>query len=87
MALTTFRRDGTRVDPVASCTEMGACWGETDGDSYKAKRIRRNQDVTVASCTARDEGPERSVSAQATILPSDEVPRVELLLHCKYRLD
>jgi PPOX class probable F420-dependent enzyme len=88
VALTTFRRDGTPVStPVWFVPENGSLLVETDGDSYKVKRIRRNQDVTVASCNATGRVTGESVSAHATILPADEVPRVERLLHRKYRLD
>jgi PPOX class probable F420-dependent enzyme len=60
---------------------------ETDGDSYKARRIRRNDHVTVAPCNATGRVTGASISARAAILPGDELPRVERLLHRKYRLD
>ena len=53
VSLTTFRRDGTPVStPVWFVTEDGSLLVETDGDSYKVKRIRHNDNVTVASCNA-----------------------------------
>ena len=88
VALTTFRRDGTPVStPVWFVPENGSLLVETDGDSYKVKRIRRNQNVTVASCNATGRVTGESVSAHAAILPAEELPRVERLLHRKYRLD
>ena len=60
---------------------------ETDDDSYKVKRIRRNDNVTVTSCNAMGRFTGEAVSARATILPAEELPRVERLLHRKYRLD
>lgn len=88
VALTTFRRDGTPVStPVWFVPEEGSLLVETDGDSYKVKRIRRNRDVTVASCNATGHVTGKSVSARAEILPAEELPRVERLLHRKYRLD
>ena len=86
--LTTFRRDGTPVaTPVWFVSENGSLLVETDGDSYKVKRIRRNENVTVALCNAMGRVSGDTVPARATILPAEEVPRVERLLHGKYRLD
>jgi uncharacterized protein len=86
--LTTFRRDGTPVaTPVWFVSENGSLLVETDGNSYKVKRIRRNDHVTVTSCNAAGRAKGQAVSARATILPADELPRVERLLHRKYRLD
>jgi len=88
VSLTTFRRDGTPVStPVWFVSENGSLLVETDGDSYKVKRIRRNDNVTVTSCNAMGRGTGDTVSARATILPVEELPRVERLLHRKYRLD
>jgi PPOX class probable F420-dependent enzyme len=88
VSLTTFRRDGTAVStPVWFVTENGSLLVETDGDSYKVKRIRRNDNVTVAPCNATGRVAGEAVTAHAAILPADELPRVERLLHRKYRLD
>lgn len=88
LSLTTFRRDGTPVStPVWFIAENGNLLVETDGDSYKVKRIRRNDNVTVAACNATGKVSGDVVPAHAAILPADEVPRVEQLLHRKYRLD
>ena len=88
VSLTTFRRDGTPVStPVWFVAENGNLLVETDGNSYKVKRIRRNDNVTVAACNATGRVTGEVVSAHAAILPADELPRVERLLHRKYRLD
>lgn len=88
VSLTTFRRDGTPVStPVWFVAENGSLLVETDGDSYKVKRIRHNDNVTVAPCNAMGRVAGDAVAAHAAILPADEVPRVECLLHHKYRLD
>jgi PPOX class probable F420-dependent enzyme len=88
LSLTTFRRDGTPVStPVWFVAENGNLLVETDGDSYKVKRIRNNDDVTVASCNATGRVAGEVVPGHATILPAEELPRVERLLHRKYRLD
>jgi uncharacterized protein len=86
--LTTFRRDGTPVStPVWFVSENGNLLVETDDNSYKVRRIRRNDHVTVTSCNATGRAKGQAVSARATILPAEELPRVERLLHRKYRLD
>jgi PPOX class probable F420-dependent enzyme len=88
VSLTTFRRDGTPVaTPVWFVAENGNLLVETDGNSYKVKRIRRNDNVTVAACNATGRVSGEVVPAHAAILPADELPRVERLLHHKYRLD
>jgi uncharacterized protein len=88
VSLTTFRRDGTPVStPVWFVAENGNLLVETDGGSYKVRRIRGNDNVTVASCNATGRVTGDVVAAHATILPADELPRVERLLHRKYRLD
>ena len=88
VSLTTFRRDGTPVStPVWFVSENGSLLVETDDDSHKVKRIRRNDNVTVTSCNAMGRVTGEVVSARATILPAEELPRVERLLHRKYRLD
>jgi uncharacterized protein len=88
VSLTTFRRDGTPVStPVWFVAESESLLVETDGDSYKARRIRRNDHVTVAPCTATGRVTGAAISARAAMLPGDELPRVERLLHRKYRLD
>lgn len=88
VSLTTFRRDGTPVStPVWFVAENGNLLVETDAGSYKVKRIRRNDRVTVATCTATGRVEGDAVAARAAILPAGELPRVERLLHRKYRLD
>ena len=88
VSLTTFRRDGTPVStPVWFVAENGNLLVETDGNSYKVKRIRRNDNVTVATCNATGRVAGDVIPAHAAILPAEELPRVERLLHRKYRLD
>ena len=88
VSLTTFRRDGTPVStPVWFVADKGSLLVETDGSSYKVKRIRRNDNVTVAPCNATGRVAGDAVAAHAAILPAAELPRVERLLHRKYRLD
>lgn len=88
LSLTTFRPDGTAVStPVWFVVENGSVLVETDGDSHKVKRIRRNDRVTLAPCNAMGRIGGEAVPARASILPADELSRVERLLRRKYRLD
>jgi PPOX class probable F420-dependent enzyme len=57
LSLTSFRRDGTGVaTPVWFVEAGGRLLVETDAGSYKVRRIRRDPQVTIAPCTARDLG-------------------------------
>jgi len=88
LSVTSFRRDGTGVaTPVWFVTENGDLLVETDGDSYKAKRIRRNPSVLVAPCTASGRLRGEPVPASARFLPENERERVETLIARKYRVD
>jgi uncharacterized protein len=65
VSLTTFRRDGTAVStPVWFVPENGSLLVETDGNSYKVKRIRRNDNVSVASCNATGHVTETSFQGE-----------------------
>lgn len=88
LSLTSFKRDGTGVaTPVWFVAENGHLLVETDADSYKVKRIRQNRRVTVAACNATGRLQGDAIPAHAAILSDEELPRVERLLHEKYRLD
>ena len=88
LSLTSFRRDGTGVaTPVWFVAENGHLLVETDGNSYKAKRIRRDDHVLVAPCTASGKLRGEAVDARATILPESERAHAEALLARKYRVD
>jgi PPOX class probable F420-dependent enzyme len=60
---------------------------ETDADSYKVKRIRRDSHVRIALCDARGRLRGNPVDAEAEILPAGEQERVQRLLMQKYRID
>lgn len=88
LSLTSFRRDGTGVaTPVWFVSDNGHLFVETDADSFKVKRIRRDPHVRVALCDARGRVKSEPVEADATILPEQERDRVERLLGKKYRID
>ncbi len=88
LSVTSFRKDGTAVaTPVWFVAENGGLLVETDGDSYKARRIRRNPAVLVAPCTASGKLRSGPVAAHAEFLPESERERVEGLMARKYRVD
>jgi PPOX class probable F420-dependent enzyme len=88
LGLTTFKRDGTGVTtPVWFVREDGRLLVETDPESYKVRRIRRQPTVSVSLCSPRGRLLEIPVPARAEILPDDEIPRVEGLMAQKYRVE
>ena len=88
VSLTSFRRDGTGVaTPVWFVVENGRLLIQTDPQSFKAKRIRRNPAVLVAPCTASGRVRGDWVPATAEFLSDAETDHVGQLLARKYRLD
>ena len=88
LSLTSFKHDGAGVaTPVWFVSDNGHLLVETDADSYKVKRIRRDAHVRVAPCDARGRVNGEPVDADARILPDEERERVERLLAQKYRID
>ena len=88
LSLTSFRRDGSGVaTPMWFVADNGQLVVETDADSYKVKRIRRDPHVRIAVCDARGRLRGEAFDAEATVLPDIERERVERLLARKYRVD
>lgn len=88
LSITSYKRDGTGVaTPVWFVQEDGSLLAETDQQSGKVKRIRRNPVVRVAPCTGRGRLRAEAVPARAELLPASETTRVEAMLARKYRLD
>jgi len=88
LSLTSFRRDGSGVaTPVWFVSDNGHLAVETDANSYKVRRIRRDPHVRIAVCDARGRLRGAAVDAEARILPDSERERVERLLARKYRID
>src|SRR6476620_11819223 len=68
LSLTSFRRDGSGVaTPVWFVADNGHLLVETDADSYKVKRIRRDPHVRIAVCDARGRRRGEAVDAEAEI--------------------
>ena len=88
LSITSFKRNGSGVaTPVWFVEEAGRLLVQTDADSGKVKRIRRNPQVLVAPCTATGRLLADPVPARAEFLPEAEVGRVGRLLAAKYRID
>jgi uncharacterized protein len=73
--------------PVWFVEENGRLLVQTDADSYKVRRIRRDPRVTIAPCTATGRLLGDPVPARAELLPGDELPWVEGLIARKYRIE
>jgi uncharacterized protein len=86
ISLTTFRRDGrpvaTPVWVVADGDRLLVWTGETSG---KAKRARRNAEVTVAPCDMRGRVRGAALAGVARVLP-DEAAAVQQRILRKYGL-
>jgi uncharacterized protein len=88
LSITSFRRDGTGVaTPVWFVQQDGRLLVQTDANSGKVKRIRRNPQVLVAPCTATGRLLTDPAPARAELLPDAELGRVERLMAAKYRID
>jgi PPOX class probable F420-dependent enzyme len=88
VSVTTFNRDGTGVaTPVWFVIEDGRLLIQTDPGSFKVKRIRRTDAVTIAPCSATGRPRGESMPARAELLPASQLGHVEKLLGRKYRID
>src|SRR5690242_5513329 len=88
LSIASFRRNGTGVTtPVWFVQTGGRLLVETDADSHKVQRIRRNPHVVIGRCgpTGRPRG--ERIAARVEILPDADTPRVERLMARKYRTD
>jgi uncharacterized protein len=87
VSLTTYRRDGSQVaTPVWIVQDGARLYVWTGSQTGKAKRIRRNPEVTLAACTARGVPRGPAVPARARIVPAADRPQVWQLLLAKYGL-
>jgi PPOX class probable F420-dependent enzyme len=78
LSITSFRRDGTPVaTPVWFVQDGARLLVQTDADSYKVRRIRRNPQGSVAVCNSAGHLRGQSVAATAEVLPAADLARVE----------
>ena len=87
LSLTTFRQDGTPVaTPVWLVREGDVLRVITQADSGKAKRLRNNGRVLLASCDARGNLKGTQVEGTATLEDPDETARTAELIEKRYGL-
>jgi PPOX class probable F420-dependent enzyme len=87
LSLTSYRRDGTGVStPVWFVSEGDRLLVQTDGDSYKVGRIRRDPHVSIAPCSARGTITGETVEALAEVRPWD-AERFGPMQRDKYRIE
>jgi PPOX class probable F420-dependent enzyme len=85
LSLTSFKRDGSGVaTPVWFVIDDERLLVMTDPESFKAKRIRRNPNVTIASCTATGRLRGDPVPGRAELLADSERVRLDQLMARKY---
>jgi PPOX class probable F420-dependent enzyme len=87
LSITSFRANGTGVaTPVWFVEEDGRLYVDTDGSSYKAKRIRANPRVLVAPCTASGRLKAQAINARAAVVTEMPASARQSYEH-KYRVD
>ena len=83
VSITTFKRDGTPVStPVWVAGENGNLLVISEADTWKVKRIRRDNHVRIAPCSPRGAIRGEPIEAEASIEPDTAI--VEQLLARKY---
>jgi PPOX class probable F420-dependent enzyme len=88
LSLTSYRRDGSPVATPLWFVEDGErFYAITSASSYKAKRIRRNPEVSIAECTGRGTLRGEPIAARAEFLAESEHPRIDRMMADKYRID
>ena len=86
ISLKTYRKNGDGVSsPVWFVAENNKIYLCTGGSAFKAKRIRNNPQVQIASSSGRKENS-KYFNANAQILASDKTKPVNYLFRKKYRM-
>jgi uncharacterized protein len=87
ICLTTFRKSGVAVPtPVWFSESNDKLYVKTRNDSGKYKRIRNNPRVRIAPCTMRGRITGPQFEATARLLPPENWPAAEKVMHRKYWL-
>ncbi|MFF8828220.1 PPOX class F420-dependent oxidoreductase [Streptomyces sp. NPDC015131] len=87
VSLTTFRKDGTPVaTPVWYAVDGDGLYVWTREDSWKVKRLRRNDRVVVTACDVRGRVAEGAARAEGRARLLDDTAGVRRLLARKYGL-
>lgn len=91
LSLTTFKRNGDAVaTPLWVVEDAGQLVFWTPAESWKVKRVRRNPQVTVVTCsrTGAVAPGERAVPGRAQVVEeAAEVSRVQAMVKRKYGLE
>lgn len=84
--LTTFRKNGTGVPtPMWFALEEESIYMTTRGNSWKVKRIRANEEVTIGSSDSSGKRHGKLYPAIATLIPNgEEFEKAVALLSKKY---
>ncbi|MBP2324080.1 PPOX class probable F420-dependent enzyme [Kibdelosporangium banguiense] len=83
--VTTFRKDGTKVStPVWSARDGEELIFWTRSDSWKVKRLRRNQNVELAECDLRGKPKSEPIPGVARLLDAAETARMRRVMARKY---
>jgi uncharacterized protein len=83
--VTTFRKDGTKVStPVWSARDSEELIFWTRSDSWKVKRLRRNQNVELAECDFRGNPKSEPIAGIARLLDAAETDRMRRVMARKY---
>jgi PPOX class probable F420-dependent enzyme len=87
LSLETFRKNGEGVrTPVWFIEVNGEYYFNTESDSGKVKRIRRNPAVRIAPCTMRGDLKGDFIPGIARLLPTEEAEKVKKSYAKKYGL-
>jgi PPOX class probable F420-dependent enzyme len=87
MSIETYRKSGEGVrTPVWFIESNGEYCFNTESDSGKVKRIRRNPAVRIAPCTVRGDLKGDFIPGIARILPAEEAEKVKKSYAKKYGL-
>lgn len=87
LSLETFRKNGEGVrTPVWFIEVNGKYYFNTESDSGKVKRIRRNPAVRIAPCTMRGDLKGEFIPGVAFFLPAEEAETIRKSYAKKYGL-
>ena len=85
LAVTTFRRDGSRVStPVWFVADGDRLLAWTAASSGKVRRLRADPRAELAPCTMRGRPLHPPVPGRGVLLPASDGARVHRLLNRKY---
>jgi PPOX class probable F420-dependent enzyme len=85
--LTSYRRDGTPIGtPVSVAVEGDHAYFRTYDAAWKAKRLRRNPEVTIAPSTARGQATGPAIRARVRLLDGAEAAHAAQALARKHPL-